>query len=279
MKPKLDPVRGFFNKWEMYKIVKEKPAPYFRIPHTGVFSRQSFEQFISEYECIFIKSVFTFGGEKISKITKENGQLVWKLQGHPGKGFDQIEPLFAELSGVYNDELCIVQEGAPLLMYKERPIDIRAHLQRDLDEKWVYAGDLVRVGGPESIVSNFESNGTVEPTKKVLSTLFKSEERAAQIMENVAKSAMHICHLLDEHDIFMEAGIDFGVDGKGELWLIEVNTNDSQGAPDRALFKRLPDQTYYNDIMTRLTRVNEQLVKELFAYFEEYVKKNKNERV
>lgn len=278
MKPKLDPDRGFFNKWEMYKIVKEKPLPYLRIPHTDVFSLQSFNHFLNMYECIFIKSVFTWGGEKISKITKEDQQLIWKLQGQPLKSFENAQDLFAELSAVYNGGLCIIQEGAPLLMYGDRPIDIRAHLQREFDKGWIYAGDLIRVGGPDSIVSNFESNGTVEPTAKVLTSLFKSRDQAAEIIDHVVKSAMHICNILDEHDIFMEAGIDFGIDGNGRLWLIEVNTNDIQGGPDKELFKHLPDQTFYNDIVKRPRKMNEQTVKKLFEYFEEYVKHNrKNE--
>lgn len=275
MKPKLDPERLFFNKWEMYKIVKEKPVPYFHIPHTDVLSLHSFKHFINRYKNIFIKSVFTWGGEKISKIVKTDQQLVWKLQGQPIKSFDHFEALFAELSAVYHDGLCIVQEGAPLLMYKERPIDIRAHLQRELDNRWVYAGDLIRVGGPDSIVSNLEGNGTVKPTIKVLISLFDNPDQAAEITHYLVKSAIHICNLLDEHDIFMEAGIDFGVDAEGNLWVIEVNTNDVQGAPDKELFRLLPDRTYYNNIMERHRKINEYTVKKLFEYYEQYIRNNK----
>ena len=39
-----------------------------------------------------------------------------------------------------------------------------------MDGSWTYAGDLVRIGGMGSIVSNIEiSNGSVKPTDEVIS--------------------------------------------------------------------------------------------------------------
>ena len=41
-----------------------------------------------------------------------------------------------------------------------------------MDGSWTYAGDLVRIGGIGSIVSNIEiSNGSVKPTDEVISTV------------------------------------------------------------------------------------------------------------
>jgi hypothetical protein len=70
------------------------------------------------------------------------------------------------------------QQAAPLLFFEGCPFDIRTHLQRDVEDQWVYAGDLVRVGGNYSIVSNVAiSNGKVKEPKEVLKTLLPKREK------------------------------------------------------------------------------------------------------
>ena len=38
--------------------------------------------------------------------------------------------------------------------------------------------------------------------------------------------------MLDQYHFFMEVGLDFALDHNGNLWIIEVNTDDLKGGPD-----------------------------------------------
>ncbi|KMY52846.1 hypothetical protein AC623_01650 [Bacillus sp. FJAT-27231] len=273
MTPIFDSDRAFFNKWEMHQMMNEKTVPYFTIPRTDMFSLPSLEKYINLYQSVFIKPVASWGGQNISKVTKQKQQLVWTLQGQPPKSFIALDHLFAELLSSYGDELCIIQQEAPLITCDNRPFDIRTHMQHDLEDGWIYSGDLVRMGGSGSVVSNVAiSNGSVKPTVDVLSLLF--EGLAPKITQDLAAASMHICEQLDQHYFFLEAGIDFGVDRSGGLWLIEVNTNDLLGGPDQTLFEELPDKTYFNDMVKRKERINGQTIQKLLELYEESLKDN-----
>ena len=109
--------------------------------------------------------------------------------------------------------------------------------------------DLVRIAGTGSIVSNIEiSNGSVKPTEEVISIV--SPDPNYQLLTNRLKAAsMEICDLLDQYHFFTEVGFDFALDHSGNLWIIEVNTDDNQGGPDLYLFSLLPDQSAFDQII------------------------------
>lgn len=277
MTPKMDEERRFYDKWEMNKIVTKRPIPYVHIPPTNLFSLKSLTYFIEKYRSVFIKPVSLWAGQNVSKVTCKRDALEWKLEAMPPRSYKTIKELFMDLKELYSIENTIIQQEAPLRKYNGRPFDLRIHVQRDLEEGWVVAGDLVRVGGKDSVVSNREVNcGMVQPASKVLASLF--QRNAEVIRKRAAVSALAICELLDEHYFFMEVGIDFGLDINGRLWLIEVNTDDLTGGPDRLLFKELPDQTIYNEIMKRHQMNNERTIQRVLEYYENHVKNKKADR-
>ncbi len=266
MKVEFDEDRLFYNKWEMYKLLSSEKVSC-HLPYTEKFSSDSLNKFIHEKEPFFIKPIESWGGTDISFIQMKNGLQVQK-QGYPTRTFPTEESLKDYLIPCYGTKTCIIQKKAPVIPYSNRPFDIRSHLQRDMDENWIYAGDLIRIGGADSIVSNVQiSKGSVIETDAVLENLFES--RRKDIKDQLVTMSFEIARILDKYYRFLDVGSDFCLDEQGELWLIEVNTDDVNGRPDYNLFNMLPDKAAYNN-MTQLEE------KRFYKWIFEFIKDNED---
>ncbi|PLT32490.1 YheC/YheD family protein [Bacillus sp. V5-8f] len=266
----VDPERAFINKWEMYKIFNSLESLAFHLPETELFSEESIRSLLEKHTNIYIKPVSTWGGELISTVRLQQGHYVWKLQNGATKHFPKFQQFYEELDYIYGEKQVIVQQHAPIMDFNGHAFDIRAHIQRDLEGKWIYEGSLVRVGGEGSIVSNVKiSNGSVVPTDRVLTALFPGEKHEL-FNTRISHASVSICEKLDEYHPFVEVGIDYGVDKNGELWLIEVNTDDALSNPDRHLFSLLPDQSTYEQIINRRVQNFEHYFHFMLKAYEDY---------
>lgn len=244
-----DSKRRFINKWDMYRLLSGRAVKSCRIPETRCCTPKVLHNFLNRFGSVYVKPIAGWGGERISRLEKEGSLWRWSRQGESQqmlKDWKSIEEFFLPL---HPSDKYIVQQTAPLLTFEERPFNIRVHMQRTMDDSWIYAGELVRIGGPGSIVSNTQiSDGTVVPLSRIVSHF---ETDASSFFKTLQEVGEQICRLLDTIYPFNEVGIDLGLGQKKELWLIEVNTDDAQGGPSHELFAQLPDLTVYEQIRRR----------------------------
>lgn len=263
-KATLDPDRGYLDKWQMYRALSGEDIGPCRLPETIISSDPNWYQLPTKYTTVYIKPLNSWGGNGVSVIYRQpEGTYSWKtlqteyLHLTREQLNQRIEPLFAS-------QLHIVQQGAPLARYHDRPFDVRALWQRD-SQHWVFAGALCRVGGQDAIVSNIGTgHGEVQPIQKIFADILPRRKRPAFVLANVRAAGRQITRLLSEYRDFVEVGIDFGISHTGQLWLIEVNTDDALGGPSHDLFKELTDQTIYQQIEQRTYARNLEWVRNLF---------------
>lgn len=261
----LDPERGSLNKWEMYKALRSQDIGPCRLPFTVPWHPQTLSQLLDRYHQLYLKPVDTWGGQGISLIAKSDHGYRWTPQGAAPRHFPSKSALCAELAQVYPIHRAVAQQAAPLLRVDGRVFDIRVLMQREVDDRWVFAGSLCRVAGDDSIVSNVgASQGTVRPVTDVLAKALPKKNRSPRnirlILNRLEQCSGKICAVLDRYRYFHEAGLDFGVDPLGRLWLIEVNTDDALGGPSHELFAELPDRTLYEEIQQRTERHKQQTI-------------------
>ncbi|MCF8565003.1 YheC/YheD family protein [Alicyclobacillus tolerans] len=263
----LDLERGYLNKWEMYKALQGEQIGPCRLPVTQGLSGSSLGVMLKKFRKVYVKPIDSWGGNFVSVVAFESGKYSWTMQQHSQQQYPTLSKLMQDLSAAYAHQICIVQQAAPLLGYQGRPFDIRVHMQRNTDDSWIYAGALVRAGGAKSIVSNVGiSDGAVLPLENVLlAVLAKPKARRIPVkLENIGYS---IAGLLDNYRDFNEIGIDLGVDRDGQLWLIEVNTDDALGAPSHEIFADLPDPTIYKQLRHRAESRQMAMAKSLLEAF------------
>ena len=255
----------------MYKLLVGHSIKNIQIPDTKIFSRESLSSMLIEYSLLYIKPIASWGGKDISTIQKNGNSYVWTIQGQKAVMIDDFNEIYHQIDQFYQDKSTIIQRGIPAVSYEANPFDIRSHLYKEMDGSWSYAGDLVRIGGSGSIVSNVEiSNGSVKPTDEVISIVFPDSNHQFSI-DKLKTVSMEICHMLDQYHFFMDVGLDFALDHRGNLWIIEINTDDLQGGPDSSLFSLLPDQSYYDKIIDHKAKIYEKWMRHTMASFEAYL--------
>lgn len=256
----LDSDRAGFDKWQMYKLIRGESIGPCLIPKTNQLNARNLNRYLDEFQRVYVKPVGTWGGVNISVVERDDTSIVWTVQGK--------SPAPAKLDEIlhhYDGIPTIVQQSIPALLYRECPFDIRVHMQRDLDENWVYAGELVRVGG-QGIVSNVEiSSGKVLPMSSVVDELLSIDKVQFEVLRrNLTEIGFGVCKLLNPYSHIEEVGIDLALDASQQFWLIEVNTNDALGAPSHELFRQLPNQTIYEEIRQRASARNMNMLQLLF---------------
>jgi hypothetical protein len=238
-----DHERKFLNKWEMHKWLQSNDISPGYLPDTIFYADFSnIEEMLNRYGRVYIKSVASFGGKEVIYLSRreDKNDYILKKEQHPIQVADSIDSMVLPLS---ESEKYIVQQGIIFKKYKNRPICIRSHLIKHPKRGWVYIGDLVRAGGEGAVVSNVTISGG-----EVLPTSYIFENYDNYLKYKLYMVSQKICQSLNEIYEFKEVGIDFGIDEKGDIWIIEVNTNDAIGGPCHLLFSKLPDWTIYNKL-------------------------------
>ncbi|WP_138416030.1 YheC/YheD family protein [Aquibacillus sediminis] len=245
-----DEERLFFNKWEMYKLLVPHNLP-FQIPYTELLSFSSLDRFTSGSAPFYIKPVDTWLGKDITLITPTHQGFMIQMPNGASQFVTTKQNLTHIIFQQYAKSIAIIQQQAPLVSANRRAFDIRVHLQRDELGQWLYAGDLIRIGGEGAVVSNlFAKGGGIVETDAILNQLY-SPNNAYVTREKLTNSAFAIARLLDHYYPFIDIGADFGIDHEGNLWLLEVNTNDRNGRPAYDLFKKLPNKTIYKQMIAK----------------------------
>ena len=278
MSPILDPEREFINKWEMYKLLTLHSIKNIQIPETRLFAKDSLASMLTDYPLLYIKPIATWGGKDISTVRKNGSFFEWAIQGREVVVFKGFEETYDQMDQFYHDKNAIIQRGIPAIYYDGRPFDIRSHLYKEMDGSWTYAGDLIRIGGKGSLVSNIGiSNGSVKPVDEFIPLLFLKQDHhfSKEILKTVS---FEICKILDQYHFFTEVGLDFALDQNGNLWSIEVNTDDLKGGPDPELFSLLPDQSAYERIVNHKAKIYEKWMQFMVDSFEVYLNEKAKEQ-
>lgn len=264
----LDEQRKFIDKWQMHILLSRHTVPDLHLPHTALWSKEALHSFCEHYRCLYIKPTDTWGGQAIARIQQVQGHWIVKSPSDEPILLSSVEEIWNVLNPRYQTKT-IIQQCAPVASWMGRPLDIRALLQRDESDRWIWSGMLVRIGGENSVVSNVQvSFGNVQPPNQILPHILKSRALYPQVVEKIQTISYALCSKLDEIHFFEEVGIDYGVGRHGDLWLFEVNTNDALGGPSHELFAQLQDRRLYDEIearwRSRQMNVARELWKDLF---------------
>ncbi|MEC0368883.1 YheC/YheD family protein [Paenibacillus chibensis] len=263
--------RGLPGKWQVYRILKRDPRLAPHLPPTTVY--QGKKSLLSHLKA--------YGGEVFMKPKGgSQGRNTLFIQQNPDsahlhiKGRDavnrRVEMSFAALgeASAWIEEFTgsreyIIQPFLHLYGRNDRPFDVRVLMQKNEKGLWMRTGMAVRQGASGSITSNLHGGGTALPVLPYLSEQFGARQ-AEKMTERLGQLSDIIPPILESHyGRLGELGIDFGIDTKGELWLLEVNSKPGRtsirlaGDPDSSELASENPLRYARYLLLRqLRRVN-----------------------
>jgi hypothetical protein len=235
------------SKWEIHRLYSKHSDLRKLLPPTSKLTPSSLSKYLKKYKSVYIKGKNEHTGSGIIKAWKiEKGYRFVKVKGKPVK-VNSIDELYDKLKDGRPGKSVLVQRTIDLAMIEGRPFSIRVMLMQDGKEKWQYAGMLAKVAGKRSVVTNVRRGGGYATT--IDNALSKSLGFGRKQIKSVKRELIDhgfnlIRYATKSGYRTYESGIDFGIDHKGKIWIIEVNL----AYPSYELFNRLEDKTFYRKI-------------------------------
>ncbi|HLT58821.1 MAG: YheC/YheD family protein [Limnochordales bacterium] len=219
---------GFFDKWRMHQELSKSPVLARLLPHTERYSGPAqLERFLRTSRSVFLKPIGGSLGLGIICVRRTGSgyavayQLKDRAVVYPVGNLARVGRLVARAVG---HRPYIIQEGLPLATWRGRPIDVRILVQRTAGGQWTLTKMYVRIAAPGSFTANLSRGGQGARPGPVLRRVFGARHAALlrQLHATGLQCAREMENLLQ--GTVGELGIDLGIDRRGRLWLIEVNS-------------------------------------------------------
>jgi glutathione synthase/RimK-type ligase-like ATP-grasp enzyme len=223
----------FLNKIEVFQSFIDSPylKPY--VPYTEKYGDdRQLEKFLTLYETIFIKPIHGSQGRGIFKVhTIKNYFYLEEEDGHSKKEkeFTSLKNLLRYLKPLLNKKSYIIQQGIPLLLSNNRPLDFRFLCHKNPQKKWEVTSSVARISHQQHFVSNISKGGEIEKVTSLLQS-FLSKKEAYHLKKLLAELAVECCQWIDStfDGLFVEFGVDLALDHHFNPWVIEMNSKPSK---------------------------------------------------
>ncbi|MEJ8547547.1 YheC/YheD family protein [Brevibacillus borstelensis] len=234
------------SKWSLHKFFDRHPIIRSYLPATSLYQPALLDSFLQKYDTVYIKPSSTHMGKGIMKVWKtDGGYALVKERGQSVtvSTLGELKQLVDQNAG---NAKHIIQKGIPLAEVNRRPFDIRVMMLRNGAGKWQYAGMLAKVAGPDSVITNVARGGGYVTTVRqaLLQSGAVKPEQASSVIRELVRLSHQVCTHFNKYKHSSQIGIDWAIDKKGTLSVIEVNFD----FPSHGLFAKLPDKTYYRTI-------------------------------
>lgn len=220
---------GYFDKWEVHGWLSDTPElkPY--VPATELLTGPGVtRRFLEQYPSVFVKPIHGSLGLGIVRVLRKDSKWTAVLRAKTGNQVeyvtDSAKDLYAHFRKRWQATRHVIQQGLPLLLVSDRPVDIRVITQKNQVGEWQVTKLFVRMAGDGEFISNLTTGGEAFS----LSELAKSEPsvhiaRAKREIRHVARLVPNAIESASGR-LLGELGIDVGLCADGRPYIIEVNS-------------------------------------------------------
>jgi hypothetical protein len=230
---------AFFGKWKTHQLLSKHETLFKHLPQTKLLTNmEDIHSLVSKWGTVFLKPSGGSSGKGIIRVTLATSgyELNFRTGGITKTlSIKDLKEMEQALQPIIGNRCIIIQQGLKLTELDGHPFDIRLLMQKNRQGNWLRTGMAVRIAGPGNFISNLHAGGRAEKFSAVLPQVF-----SPPIVKNIRDTINRLSGLIaswvsDElHPLFGEIAIDFGIDEKGVVWIIELNA-----IPGRSIFRRI----------------------------------------
>lgn len=220
---------SYLNKWQVYETLRQNPGLIPHLPETRRLNEENLSYMMERYGELYLKpsnGSLGIGIIKVRKQTDSTFKFTVYSRGRINGSCNNAAQLLRKTNGYRKEKPYIVQQGLDLSRYHGSVFDLRIIFQKNGQGEWQTAKKFARLAPGKSSISNLSRGGRVITSRVLMKTLYKKkaliEEKNARIKELCLKVATTLDTVSPGN--FGELGLDIGIDKKGWLWLIEVNS-------------------------------------------------------
>ncbi len=219
---------GFFDKWRMHQELSRSAFLARLLPPTERYSGPAqLERFLSGSRTAFLKPIGGSLGLGIICVRRTGSgySVAYQLKDRAiVQPVTTLAAAGARVARAVRGRPYIIQQGVPLATWRGRPFDIRILLQRSNRGHWALTKMYVRIAAPGNFTANLSRGGQGARAGPLLRRVFGA--RAGALLRQLHETGL-ACAREIEHTLagpIGELGLDLGVDRRGRIWLIEVNS-------------------------------------------------------
>ncbi|MDO7907253.1 YheC/YheD family protein [Paenibacillus sp. JX-17] len=217
------------------------------LPETHSYRPYRLKKMLRRHRTVFIKPDGGSQGKgivRVRRMTRRTYKVSWDLRSQRVRRRYLKRAVGRKLNPYRR---YVIQRGISLAKYHGRRIDIRVYMQKP-SHHWLISGKVTRVGAPGRFVTNFSQGAYPERLTKVLHSLYSHQpHKVKSVLNRIDRISYRAAETLDRrYPGLRQLGIDIGLDRRGRIWIIEVNTN-----PGHSTFRNLKNKTMYHNIIRR----------------------------
>ncbi|TSB48500.1 YheC/YheD family protein [Alkalicoccobacillus porphyridii] len=178
---------------------------------------------LDQHKSVVFKPILGRQGQHIYFVEKDNNKYIISQHKHKKSYNKDNFHIWLQDIILKENKSYIVQPFIKSQTKKKEPFDIRAHVQKNGEGKWVITKMYPRIGDNKSILSNISRGGYTEDMDMFLKREYK--DKANLYKDNLVELTMGLTSHLDKVYGFAldELGLDIAIDETGRFWFHEVN--------------------------------------------------------
>ncbi|MGM0876154.1 MAG: YheC/YheD family protein [Bacillota bacterium] len=213
------------NKFHKHRIMMEDPFLANFIPETRLLTKNNLIDLLNNFKKVVVKPSRGSLGKGIIIITElgiEEYELLLLNKKKHINGLDRVYNYLKRQENVYIPN--IVQYYIPLAKVYDQPMDLRYIAQRTVPD-WTITGKYAKVAKEGYALTNFEHGSSILTVEDALENSTIKNLNIIELIEKLDTITLSITTCLSRyfpnHKIW---GCDLGIDEKGSIWIIEVNS-------------------------------------------------------
>jgi glutathione synthase/RimK-type ligase-like ATP-grasp enzyme len=220
---------SYLNKWQVCETLRQNPGLIPHLPETRRLNEENLSYMMGRYGELYLKPSNGSLGIGIIKVRKQ-ADSTFKYtvysRGRINSNCNSANQLLRKTSAYRKGKPYIVQQGLDLSRYHGSVFDLRVIFQKNGQGEWQIAKKFARVAPGKSSISNLSRGGRVITSRVLMKSLFKRKALIEEKNCRIKELCLKVASTLDKLSLgnFGELGFDIGIDKKGWLWLIEVNS-------------------------------------------------------
>lgn len=219
---------GFFDKWRMHQELSKNPSLERLLPPTERYANAAqLERFLRMGRTVFLKPIGGSLGLGIICVrrTSSGFNLAFQLKDRAVLQYvPNLARAAAKVDRAVRGRAYIIQQGLSLATWRGRPFDVRVLMQRSQRGLWAMTKMYARIAAPGSFTANLSRGGQGAKVGPLLRRLFGA--RAGTLLRQLHQTGRECAREIERtlSGTVGELGLDLGIDRRGKIWLIEVNS-------------------------------------------------------
>ncbi|MGL4337434.1 MAG: YheC/YheD family protein [Turicibacter sp.] len=214
------------NKMAVYhRLEKAKLFSKYVIPSKNIYNTEDLIYFLDQYPKVVFKPIDGHQGDGVTFIEQQQGRYIMeKYKKQYAYSPDEFRRTIYE---TLSSKQWLAQPYINSRTREGNSFDLRLHMVKNGEGKWIVAVIYARISLSNSIVTNIHRGGKTVPIDLFLRQEFPNED--IQMKQKLESFALNLSNHLDDLQrkkgahVFDELGIDVGIDEKNQIWLYEVN--------------------------------------------------------